>query len=172
MSTTLERLQKRIMKLEIITASLLLFLPLILISIDNTVRSSISDYAYMNNNQWFVSLITVSAMMFIINGSQNNKRWYNILLGISLFIVGITPYLDYPIWHTVSSALFFGGGVFAMIFYSSKAQRLYKIYAGVFIALAMLGSFLLGFYSLFFAEWIAMLPICIHFIGESKGIID
>ena len=59
-----------------------------------------------------------------------------------------------------------------MIIFSSAAQREIKIVAAVFIALAILGHFVGDLYSLLVAEWIGMLPMAVHFAGESLNKID
>ncbi|WP_271407419.1 DUF7103 family protein, partial [Tenacibaculum soleae] len=78
----------------------------------------------------------------------------------------------YPFWHYLFAIIFFAGSVFVMIFYSSKKQRIYKVIAGIIVVLAMLGTFLFNWYSLLIAEWIGLLPICVHFIGETLNKID
>ena len=171
-SSPFSRLKKRLLKLELILTGLLIFFPLILILITNQIRSSISDYAYSNESEWFVFLLTIASSLFVTNGSLFNKHWYNIILGISLAGVALTPHLDLPIIHTILAAIFFLGSIYVMIHFSSPEQRIYKIITGALIALAMLGHFLLNFYSLFWAEWIGIIPISLHFIGESLGKID
>lgn len=165
-------MRNRIFRYEIWIVVLLILMPLILIAFDNgNTRSSISNYVYMTNNQVFYFLLFLAASMFGNNGALWLKN-YNILLGTFLAGVALTPHLEFPIIHQLFAALFFAGSIFVMIFFSSKEQRKYKIYAGIFITIGMLGHFATNWYSLFWAEWIGMLPICIHFIGESKGKID
>ena len=167
MSTILSRLQLRLLKFEVILASLLLFLPLILILIDGQVRPSISNYFYMDSNQWFVSLLTIASLLFIINGVINNKKSYNILLGVSLWIVAIAPHKELQIIHFVAAAIFFIGSEFVMVRYSTKSQRKYMWLLASIINIGMVGHFVFGWYSLLIAEWIGLLPITAHFIGES-----
>ena len=165
-------MQNRIFRYEIWIAPLLLFMPIILIGFDyGNIRSSLSDYVYMKHNQVFYFLMFLAATMFSNNGALWVKN-YNIVLGALLAGVALTPYLEYPIPHYIFAAGFFLGSVIVMILFSSKSQRIYKIYAGVFIVLGMWGHFIMNWYSLFYAEWLGMLPICIHFIGESKGKIN
>ena len=169
MSTILSRLQLRIMKFEVIIASMLIFLPLILIFIDGKLRPSISNYYYMDSNHWFVSLLTIASLLFVVNGVVNNKKSHNILLGSFLWLVAMTPHLETPIIHTLSAGIFFLGSVFVMIYYSNKEQRGLMCAFGSLTILGLLGHFILNAYSLFWAEWIGLLPISIHFIGESLG---
>lgn len=165
-------MEKRIIKLEIILSSLLLFIPLILILINGEIRPSISDYAYSKNNQAFVMLLTLAGSMFVFNGSAYNTKWFNIILGCSLIGVAVTPHLDYAVLHYSFAAIFFLGSVFAMVFFSSNKQRLFKIIAGFVIIIALAFSMLTKSISLLCSEWIGILPISVHFIGEALGKID
>lgn len=164
-------LKKRITNLYTIKATLLLFMPLILIGVSGEVRTSISDYVYSDSIAIFIMLLTIASTLFVNNG-VTTKKWYNIILGLSLTGVALTPHLHYPFWHYLFAIIFFAGSVFVMIFYSSKKQRIYKVIAGIIVVLAMLGTFLFNWYSLLIAEWIGLLPICVHFIGETLNKID
>lgn len=170
--TPIDELRKRLMTLEIVLSSLLIITPGILIWLDGAIRSSISNYAYSSKSEWFVFLITLAVSMFIYNGTAWKTKWYNIVLGITLAGIVLTPHLEYKTIHLVFAIIFFAGSVFVMIYFSSKKQRLFKIIAGVFLSLGIAGFYVFEWYSLFWAEWIGMLPICIHFIGESLGKID
>lgn len=163
---------KRITKLDVILSVLLLFVPLILIILNREIRTSISDYAYSKYNYVFVMLLTVAGMMFIFNGSSYKEKWYNIILGLSLIGVAITPHKDFSILHYIFASIFFIGSVFTMVWYSSQKQRWFKIIAGNIVLSALLIHFIFKSYTLFYAEWIGILPITIHFIGESIGKID
>ena len=165
-------MEKRIIKLELILATLLLFIPLILILATGELRSSISNYAYSDLSYLFVTLLTVAGTMFIFNGTAYNSRWYNIILGCSLIGVGLTPHLDYTFIHYLFASIFFLGSVAVMIGFSSVKQRPLKVYFGSIIILGLVGHFVFQFYSLLWAEWIGMLPICIHYMGESTGKLD
>lgn len=165
-------MEKRLTKLEVILAVLLLFLPLILIVVNGEVRSSISNYAYSKNNLLFAGLLGVASALFAYNATINREKWYNYVLGVSILGVAVTPHLDYPVLHYSFAGLFFLGSVATMIIFSSPAQRELKITLGTLIVLALLGYFITGMYSLLIAEWIGILPICIHFIGESLRKFD
>jgi hypothetical protein len=165
-------IEKRLTKLEVILATLLFFIPLILIVTTKEIRPSISDYAYSKLNYLFAALLSVAGTMFIFNGSAYNSRWYNIILGCSLIGVALTPHLDVPILHYLFASIFFLGSVFCMIFFSSKEQRFIKLVIATIITIGLSGHFVFDYYSLFWAEWIGILPICIHYIGESLGKLD
>lgn len=164
-------LTNRLKRIEVTLSLLLLFIPLLLIVITGEQRSSISDYVYSGNGMLFAILLSIAAVMFLYNGWLS-KKWYNIVLGLSLIGVIATPHLNYPIIHYVFAGLFFLGSIVVMILFSSGHQRKYKIIAGMIIVLGLIGHFFLNIYSLLYGEWIGMLPICIHFIGESLNKID
>lgn len=168
----IDELRKRLMTLEILLSILLVFTPAILILLDGSIRSSISNYAYSLKSEWFVFLITLAASMFIYNGTAWKTKWYNIILGIALAGIVLTPHLEFEIIHLIFAILFFAGSVFVMIYFSSKQQRFVKIICGLFLLLGIAGYYVFEWYSLFWAEWIGILPICIHFIGESLGKLD
>lgn len=165
-------MEKRLTKLHVILAITLLFTPLVLIITTGEVRSSISNYAYSSMNHLFATLLTIAGTMFIFNGTAYNSRWYNIALGLSLIGVALTPHYDFPIIHYLFAAIFFLGSIFVMIGYTSKEQLKLKIQFASIIILALLLHFAFNWYSLFWAEWIGMLPICVHYLGESTGKLD
>ena len=170
MTTKPIKIATRFKKLETIMASFLLFMPLILILISREVRPSISDYAYSKINNIFSGLLWCSAIIFLYNGVLT-KKWYNIVLCVALIGVSATPHLDFPLWHYSFAVLFFIGSVFVMIYFSSAKQRWFKILAGIVILTGLLGSYF-NYYSLFYAEWIGLLPITLHYIAESLNKID
>jgi len=98
---------KNFAKLEVILATFLLFVPLILIGYTNEVRGSISNYAYSKAPHVFSMLLSIASAMFIYNGAVKSKQWFNIILGCALIGVILTPHLDYPIWHYSFATLFF-----------------------------------------------------------------
>lgn len=165
-------MEKRIIKLEVILAVLLLLHPLILMAVNREIRSSISNYAYADFSPLFVVLITVAGTLFITNGTIHREKWYNIVLGCSLVGIALTPHLDFPVLHYTFAGLFFLGSVATMIIFSSAAQREIKIVLGTLIILSLLNYFITEMYSLLVAEWIGILPISIHFIGESLKKFD
>lgn len=175
MSTEFSRLKVRLNKFTSIMGGLLFLMPLILILIDGQVRESISNYAYMVDNEWFFALMSIAGAVFIMDGSIWNKRWYNIVLGCALIGIAVTPHEDstlISILHYIFAAIFFLGSVFTMIFYSSKNQRPLKIMLAVVIAVGMSLHFLIPSTGLFWAEWIGMVPITFHFLGEAYGKLD
>lgn len=160
----------KINKIYAIKAASLMLLPLVLIVFTGELRSSISDYAYSGSGVLFALLLTISGTLFVNNGLTSNK-WYNVLLGLSLYVVVLTPHLDFPFLHYTFATLFFLGSIAVMIVFSSDRQRFYKILAGLFIITALSGYYF-EWYTLLYAEWLGLLPISLHLIGESLNKID
>ena len=158
---------KRLKDLQIFLSVFLLLIPLILIISSNEVRESISDYAYSSVSSLFALLLSMSAMMFIYNG-WIKKKWYNFILGFSLFVVALTPHKDFAFLHYFSASIFFIGCVISMLVLSSVKHRFITLISACIIFFSLSLYFVLDLYSLLVAEWIAMTPICIHFILDSK----
>lgn len=173
MGKELDRLKLRISKFTSIMGISLFFLPLILILIDGNVRSSISDYAYMANNEWFFSLISIAGTVFIVDGSLWNTRWYNIILGICLVGVALTPFRDsllLAVLHYIFAGIFFLGSFLVIAFMSSKYQKYIPFALYGFILVALLISFIIPECGIFWAEWLGMVPITLYFLGKLLGI--
>lgn len=158
---------KRLAKLETILAVLLLFIPLILSVLDKGTRPSISNFAYSQYNYVFASLLSLAGSLFLFNGTAYNKKWYNIILGLSLYGVVFTPHLDYPLWHYSFASIFFVGSYVVVLLSGIKQPNKLYLFISAIIPLALLGHFLNNWYSLFIAEAIAMSPISFHFIMKS-----
>lgn len=166
-------MKNRILKLQVISSAILFFFPLILLwSNDWIMRKSISNYAYADNNAVFYTLLTLSCLPFLIDGVVHYKKYYNIILGLSLVGVSLTPHLDYPLWHYTFTAIFFVYGAFVIIYYSSKEQRKWKIALGLTMALTLISAFFWHFMKVFIAEWIGIAIYAFHYIGEALGKID
>jgi len=160
-------------KLERILAIVCIFIPLILIIVDQgTMRESISNYAYMNDNHVYGFLLTLAAMMFIVNGTIKDKKWYNVVLGIALTGIVLFPHLDFKIAHYVFATIFFLGSVIVISYYTSKKQFWIACGIAIVIVLSLLAHFWFHLFSLFVAEWIALGIIGIHYILESFKILD
>ena len=158
---------KKIKTYEIGLAIFLFFTPLLLRIVDGTFRKSISDYAYSEMNHVFYSLIAVSSTLFIFNYLMNNKHWYNLITGISLLGVGLTPHNEYETAHYIFAGVFFVMSLLSIPLSSSKKNVEYKYLVVILTLVVMALHFTTGAYSLLVAEWIAMLPICTHFIIKS-----
>ena len=159
---------KDIKRLEVSLAFIMAFIPLILKVIENKpFRQSISDYAYSDVSQWFYFLIVLSGSLFLFNGIGYKRHWYNVVLGISLFGVALTPHLDYPIWHYIFATTFFIGSVLSIGFSSNIAFRNFKFVVCGLVVLGLTLHFAFNFFSLLVAEWIGIVPISTHFIIKS-----
>ena len=127
-------------------------------------------------------------MLFIFNGflyydknssgtpySKEYSRSYNVILGLSLLGVVIFPHKDgfyYPILHFISAGIFYLGSIFAIGFYSEKRHRKINYLIAFIALLGILSHFIFPKYiTLFWAEWVSLIVIAIHYIMESKGIV-
>lgn len=175
-TTFLETLKERFLSfadLERFLAFLCLFIPIILILFDNNnVRGSISAYADMEENQVYVFLLTVAAMMFLVNGTIKHKKWYNIVLGISLMGVVLFHYEEFENAHKIFAAIFFLGSAIVINYYTSKKNKLIAFFFSLTIVFSLFAHFKLDWISLLVAEWIALAIIGIHYILESYNILD
>ena len=163
----------RFARLERNLAVLCLFLPLFLIIGDGgPVRDSISAYYNMSHNQIYGFLMTMAAMLFIVNGVVKNKHRYNTLLGLALTGVILFPCGEFPMVHYVFAIAFFAGNALVIVLYTSRKERWFKVLLVVGIAIAMAGYFLFDALTLFYAEWISFAIIALHYILESWGKID
>lgn len=161
-------MQSRTKTLELSIAIILNFVPLILHLVDGgSWRISISDYAYSAYAYVFVFFITLSGSLFLFNGVGFNRHWYNIILGVALLGVSLTPCRDYPIIHYVFASIFFLGSVLAIQLSSDKRFRVQKSIITIPIVVALSLHFFFGWYSLLVAEWISVVPISVHFILKS-----
>lgn len=153
--------------LEIILAGILSLNPLILFSFEGFWRSSISDYAYSQYSYVFVFLVTLSGALFLFNGFGFQRHWYNIILGVCLFGVSITPYKDFKTAHYVFAGAFFLGSILAIQLSSDKRFRLQKNLISIPIIIGLLAHYFFGWWSLLVAEWVSIVPISVHFILKS-----
>ncbi len=177
-------------RFELIIASICILIPLFLIWADNgLIRRSISNYVYMRNSHIFGMLLAVAAMLFIVNGviyikmqglreCKQQGKWYNIILGAALLGVVLFPHLQYPIPHYISAIIFFGGSAVVIALFNDKEHQkiswtiailsLVSLFICSFNALAFVipGT---GWLSLFWAEWISLTVIAIHYMLESLG---
>ena len=142
-------------------------------------RLSISDYAYSYNSYLFGMLLCIAAMLFIFNGAiyfknqytlkVNSKgKWYNVVLGLSLFGVICFPSRDFTFLHyTFASVFFFGNAVVIGLFHNKK-DRIKSIVMSVLTVVFLLLSLVLKPLTLLWGEWLSLIVIALHFILESK----
>ena|ERR1017187_9966473 len=162
-------------------------IPLVLMLADKenagSFRKSISEYVYMIHSYVFGLMLGIAAMLFIFNGAVYFKneapeklnlnkqgKWYNIVLGLSLIGVIITPHLQYTVAHYIFAGIFFvGNAVVTGLFHEKKDRPLSIIMA--IMTLAALGIYFTGLFPAFtilWAEWISLTVIGIHFFLESR----
>lgn len=144
----------------------LVFISPILILTTGEIRPSISAYAYSTQHNLFVALLTIASVMFLYNYASNNKHWYNIILGISLLGVALTPFNENGIPHFTFAGIFFGTSIISIGLSSSIYLRKYKWYIALFSTIG-LGLVPLKLYSLHVGEVLGMLPISFHFYIKS-----
>jgi hypothetical protein len=59
-----------------------------------------------------------------------------------------------------------------MVFFSSDRERLIKSFVVVGAMVGLFGGFFLNWYSIFWAEFIGMIPISVHYVLEALDKID
>ena len=159
-------------KFKIVQALLFLLIPIILWAINGFVLlDSISAYAKYTPMTFALSL-GLSGALFMYDGFGEKNRWYNIYIGASLFGVVLFSMYDHKIIHYTFATIFFIGSLFNMVYFSSSKERWFKIITVIGVLIGMMGTFVFDWYSIFFAEWIGMLPISIHYILELTHKID
>ena len=159
-------------KLKIIQAIAFLAIPLVLLTAnEGEILGSISAYANYTP-MLFASLLSLAAALFIYDGYVIKERKYNLYIGFALLGVVWFEHTTYFFTHYVFATTFFIGSLFNMVFFSSGKERFLKILVAILVLFGMSGCFIFGWYSIFWAEWIGMVPISVHFILEALGKID
>ena len=164
---------RRFARLERMLATVCLLIPALLIwSDDGPIRDSISAYYNMEENQIFYFFLTVAAMLFVVNGVVKKQKTYNTILGLMLAGVILFNHDDSGLLHAAFAIAFFGGNAVVIVLFSSKKELWFKTLLVVGIVLSMLGYFLFDWFTLFWAEWVSFAIIALHYILESRGVID
>jgi hypothetical protein len=132
------------------------------------LRSSISAYFAMIDNQWFYVPLAVGAMLFLVNGITKHKHWYNWVLGAALVGVLMFNTEDWPVVHMIFAVTFFGGNVAVMIWWSDAPAKYRYAFAGVVVV----GMILLAtdVISVWLAEFVSLLAIAAHYILDSMDV--
>jgi len=163
--TGLDRL-KEFTKLERVLAGVLAFTPLFLIAFDSwSIRSSISAYYEMEENQWFYFLLTVASMLFLVNGVIKRENYYNVALGVLLAGVILFNQDDWTAIHTFFAVTFFGGNAVVIFFFSRGSPAVKRTFIAIGVVLAALA--LVFRLSLFWIEWLSLVVIAAHYILDS-----
>ncbi len=160
---------RRFARFEIALALACLLVPLFLIAYDSwSIRSSISAYWDMEQNQVFYYGLTLAAMMFIVRGARSDKHAYSLWLGIALSGVILFNEEHFGGRHTAFAIAFFGGGVLAILLFSKGewAKRV-KTALLALVALVLVLWLVLDLISVFWAEWLAMVALAGHFIAHA-----
>ena len=155
-------------RLERVLAAFCALTPVLLLWADAPpVRSSISHYYNMTENQLFYVPLTMAAMLFVVNGVVKEKQLYNTYLGAMLCGVLLFNREDFSTLHLIFTAAFFVGNVAVILFFSSIRERWFKISLVVFIAVSMAAWYFFDSFTLFWAEWLSLGIIAVHYIIES-----
>jgi hypothetical protein len=164
---------KRFAKLERVLAALCLLTPALLIYFDNgTIRASLSSYFDMRLNQAYYFPLTMISMLFIVNGVIKNKKLYNTVLGVLMAGLILIDHDSSKLFHYLFAIGFFLGNAVVILVYSSKKELWFKaIMVGVMVC-GILLHIVFSWFTLFWAEWLSMGIISLHYILESLGIID
>lgn len=163
-----------------------LTLPFWLILADGfQVRPSISNYMYMKHSYLFGMLLATAGMLFIVNGVvymrkgdyhytyKKHGRWYNLVLGLALMGVILFPHLEYPLPHYLSAGIFFGGSALVIAIFCNPEHRAISIAIAVASLAALAVHFACpGVISLFWAEWISLAVIAVHYFLESIRVLS
>ncbi len=154
-------------------------------------RLSISDYARSSVSYLFGWLYGVAGMLFIYNGfffysnkvtftdSSDGKgllsfstkgTWYNIVLGLLLFLVIVFPTYHFPLLHIIVSVLFVAFNIVILATFSIPGERLYKHVRRLMAFLVIL-IFVLHFVheapfhpTILWGEWITLILVSIHML--------
>ena len=144
-----------------------LLIPFVLWGVEGEQLKSISAYAYHSPMTFALSL-TMAAQLFINDGIISKNRWYNYIIGLSLFGVVLFPHLDYTIIHYSFAGIFFVGSLFNMIFFAKVRNRFIMTMIVLLTLFGMAGCFIFNWYSIFWAEFIGMIPISLVYVTNKK----
>jgi hypothetical protein len=156
--------------LERILAAILVFTPLLLLTVDTGggIRGSISAYHDVAAPETFYVPLTVAAMLFVVNGVLKDGHWYNWVVGVLLTLLIAFDHdgaSRYP--HFVGAVGFFVGNVAVMIWFSKhKPPRLVVgLVATIVAAIAM--SVMTDWFTLFWAEWVSLAIVATHYLLDT-----
>ena len=162
--------KNRITKILTVQALALLLLPLVFIIVnDFTIEKSISQYAN-HIPMTFGFLMTLSGVVFCMDGLIFKKRKHNIYIGVALFMVILFRNTEFPFFHYVFAGIFFVGYLFNIVFFSSKEQR--KIKIALVSGVASSGLLILYFTSIFWFEWFMLFPFVLNYLLELFDRVD
>jgi len=156
---------------------------------------SISSYAHKLNEKSYVfgMLLTMAAMLFLINGAihyrsevknlKKGGKWYNMFLGLLIFFIILfpEPYTAGGVQkgsnlHIMFAVLFFLGSAYFIFKEARKKGDKIRIILSILVVLSFLPTIYLvikgnrgnqlGLW-LYLAEWFALAVICYHYIRET-----
>ena len=161
---------------ERILGALLVLTPAVLIWADEgpeAIRDSISAYHDVSRPSAFYVPLTAGAMLFFVNGVLRNGHAYNVVLGLALSGVILFDHdgkTSVP--HFAFAFVFFAGNVAVMAFFSTNKSKPLKgaLVGGIVAALALLLA--TDWFTLFWAEWVSLAIIALHYVLDSASWSD
>ena len=161
---------------ERILGALLVLTPAVLIWADEgpeAIRDSISAYHDVSRPSAFYVPLTAGAMLFFVNGVLRNGHAYNVVLGLALSGVILFDHdgkTSVP--HFAFAFIFFAGNVVVMAFFSTNKSKPLKgaLVGGIVAALALLLA--TDWFTLFWAEWVSLAIIALHYVLDSASWSD
>jgi hypothetical protein len=167
---------QRFARFERILGALLVLTPALLIWADDgpdAVRDSVSAYHDVSRPSAFYVPLTAGAMLFFVNGVLRNGHSYNLLLGLALSGVILFDHDGKTsIPHFVFAFVFFAGNVAVMAFFSTNKSTPLKgaLVGGIVAAIALLCG--TDWFTLFWAEWVSLAIIALHYVLDSVSWSD
>tara|TARA_R110000796_G_scaffold248124_2_gene374571 strand:- start:18202 stop:18702 length:501 start_codon:yes stop_codon:yes gene_type:complete len=145
--------------LELIIAIILFSIPILLPSFYGGFLDSLSEYAHTDVGYLYGILLSLCGFLIIYDGASNNKRrWYNILIGLSLLGVVLFPVNFFLITHDLFAILFFIGNAFIVTYYSLLLSKNKKLIFSLVILITLM-LLITGVFTLFIAEAIGLISM-------------
>lgn len=164
---------RRFATVERALAVLCVTIPLWLIVFDEgpeSVRGSVSAYFDMTPPQAYYFPLTVAAMLFLFNGIVKTKRFYNVVLGLMLAGVVLFNFegaTKTP--HYIFAIGFFGLNVAVILWFSQDVAFWLRAALTTVILGALVCWIATDWFTTFYAEWVSLVAIAIHFVFDSIG---
>lgn len=154
---------KSVIKIELFLSITLFLLPIVLPFSSGEILGSISEYGTLDFNYVYIIMLTLISLMLIYSGLINDKRKFNIFLGLLLFGVLIFPVSNYRFLHNTFAISFFILNILVLYFFSNVLTIINKIVLGLII-LIVLYLFFTRIITLFIAESIGVLILSLFFL--------
>lgn len=136
-----------------------------------SVRGSVSAYFDMTPPQAYYFPLTVASMMFLFNGIVKTRRFYNVVLGLLLagvVLFNLEGATRAP--HYIFAIGFFGLNVAVILWFSQDVEPWLRTALAVVILGAVVCWAVFPWFTTFYAEWVSLIAIAIHFVFDSIGL--